>query len=187
MSARKTEWECLDIIFGFREVRELREGVLDPDAEHVFTSGHCHSFAEALRGLTTAQLIFAFDFPAGRCEEGEVQGHVFVRIGGRDLDARGWVDERLEGPDPDRVFEAQWDRVREIGPEGWLANSRGWFEPRVADALPFAAVLLERLQIPIDARPGTVWGGDQVCRVDHRPVHPTQGGPIERDRNACGA
>ncbi|MBS1861891.1 MAG: hypothetical protein JSS68_09280 [Actinobacteria bacterium] len=147
-------WECFDIIFGFREVRKLRAGVLDSDAEHVFTSGHCHSFAEALRRLTPVRLIFAFDRRAEGCEEGEVQGHVFVRIAGRDLDARGWVDERLGGPDPERAFEARWDRVTEIGPEGWLANSRGWLEPRVADAVPFAAALLERLQIPGRRPPG---------------------------------
>lgn len=152
MSAPVSEWECFDIIFGYPEVRGLRAGVLDSDAEHVFTSGHCHSFAEALRRLTAVQLVFAFDGPDEGREEGGVQGHIFVRIAGRDLDARGWVDERLDGPEPDRVFEAQWDRVTEIDPEGWLANSRGWLAPRVDDALPFAAALLERLQIPIDAR-----------------------------------
>jgi hypothetical protein len=113
--------------------------------------------------LTGAQLIFAFDCPAEGCEEGKVQGHVFVRVAGRYLDACGWVDERLEGPDPDRAFAAQWDRIREIGPEGWLANSRGWLEPRVDDALPFATALLKRLQIPIDARLGSDRGGEEVC------------------------
>ncbi len=162
MSAPRSEWECCDIFFGFPETRELQAGVLDSDAEHVFTSGHCHSFAEALRRLTVAQLIFAFDLPAEGCED-KVQGHVFVRIDGRNLDACGWIDERLEGPDPDRAFAAQRDRVREIGPEGWLANSRGWLEPRVEDALPFAAALLERLQIPIDARPGSAGHGEEVC------------------------
>lgn len=163
MSAPTSEWECFDLIFGFLELRELRAGVLDSDAEHVFTSGHCHSFAEALRRLSTAvQLVFAFDGPEEGCEDGPVQGHIFVRIAGRDLDARGWVDERIGGPEANRAFEAQWDRIREIGPEGWLANSRGWLEARVEDALPFAAALLERLQIPIDARPGTAREGEEV-------------------------
>jgi hypothetical protein len=163
MSTPRSEWECFDIFFGFPEVRELRAGVLDSDAEHVFTSGHCHSFAEALRRLTAAQLIFAFDCPVEGCEEGEVQGHVFVRIAGRYLDARGWIDERLDGPDPDRAFAAQWDRIREIDSEGWLANSHGWLEPRVDDALPFAAALLKRLHIPIDARHGSAGSGEEVC------------------------
>jgi hypothetical protein len=162
VSAASAEWECFDIFFGFPEVRELRAGVLDSDAEHVFTSGHCHSFAEAILRLTAAQLIFAFDLPA-EGSEGEVQGHVFVRVDGRYLDACGWIDERLEGPDPDRAFAAQWDRIREIGPEGWLANSRGWLEPRVEDALPFATALLERLQIPIDSRPRSAGDGEEVC------------------------
>jgi len=136
--------------------------MLDNDAEHVFTSGHCHSFAEAIRRLTTAELVFAFDLSAEGCEEG-VQGHVLVRIARRYLDACGWVDERLEAEDPNRAFEAQWDQVLEIGPQGWLATSSGWLEPRVADALPFAAALLERLQIPIDARPGSAGCGEEVC------------------------
>src|SRR6185295_20208178 len=98
VSAASAEWECFDIFFGFPEARELRAGVLDSDAEHVFTSGHCHSFAEAILRLTAAQLIFAFDLPAEGSED-EVQGHVFVRVDGRYLDACGWIDERLEGPD----------------------------------------------------------------------------------------
>ena len=161
--AANSEWECFGILFGFPEVRELRTGVLDRDAEHVFTSGHCHSFAEAIRCLTTAELIFAFDLPTEGCEEREVQGHVLVRIAGRYLDARGWVDERLEAEDPNRAFEAQWDRVLEIGPQGWLATSSGWLEPRIADALPFAAALLRRLEIPIDSRSGAARGGEEVC------------------------
>lgn len=193
MSARASEWECLDIIFGFPEVRELRAGVLDSDAEHVFTSGHCHSFAEALRRLTACRLVFAFDGPDEGREEVGVQGHVFVRIAGRDLDARGWVDERLEGPEPDRLFEAQWDRVREIGPEGWLANSRGWLEPRVDDALPFAAALLQRLQVPIDAdahcdRPSSVAGIHQPARGASAPVRaPDKEVHLERDPNRSAA
>lgn len=163
MNPPRAEWECFDIFFGIPEVRELRAGVLNSDAEHVFTNGHCHSFAEALRQLTVAQLIFAFDCPAEGSEDDEVQGHVLVRIAGRYLDARGWVDERLKGPAPNRVFAAQWDLIREIGPEGWLANSRRWLEPRVTDALPFAAALLARLQIPIDTRPGGAGDGEEVC------------------------
>lgn len=162
MSATRSEWECFDIFFGLPEARELRVGVLDSDAEHVFTSGHCHSFAEAIRRLTGSEMFFAFDLPAEGCEE-EVQGHIFVRVNGRYLDARGWIDERLGGLDPDRAFAEQWDRIREIGPEGWLANSRGWLDPRIADALPFAAALLKRLQIPTDSRPGGVRDGEEVC------------------------
>jgi hypothetical protein len=151
MNSPASEWECFDIFFGFPEVRELRVGVFDDDAVHVFTSGHCHSFAEAIRRLTSAELIFAFNCPNKGCEGGGAQGHVLVRIGGRYLDACGWVDGRLEGPDPNRAFEAQWDRVKEVGPQGWLETSSGWLEPRVEDALPFAAELLRRLEIPIGA------------------------------------
>ncbi|MBS1895464.1 MAG: hypothetical protein JST59_29545 [Actinobacteria bacterium] len=116
MSAPVSEWDCFDILFGFPEVRELRYGVLDSDAEHVFTNGHCHSFAEALRRLTPVQLVFAFDRQTEGCEKDEVQGHVFVRTAGRFLDARCWLDERLEGADPDRALAAQWDCIRQIGP-----------------------------------------------------------------------
>ncbi|HEX7244100.1 MAG TPA: hypothetical protein VF245_00870 [Solirubrobacterales bacterium] len=161
--AESTEWECFDGIFGFTEVRELRSGVLDADAEHVFTSGHCHSFAEALRHLIGAELIYAFNLSAEGCEEPEAEGHVLVRVAGRYLDARGWVDEFLGAAEGSRAFESEWDRVTEIAPRGWLANSSGWLEPRVADALPFAAALLERLQIPIDARPEAARGGEEVC------------------------
>lgn len=162
MSEPKAEWECFDIFFGLPEARELRTGLLDSDAEHVFTSGHCHSFAEAIRRLATAEMFFAFDLPAEGCG-GEVQGHIFVRIDGRYLDACGWIDERLDGPHPDRAFAARWDRIREIGPEGWLAITRGWLEPRIADAMPFAAALLDRLEIPTDARSGTAGHEEEVC------------------------
>jgi hypothetical protein len=162
MSPPAAEWECFDILFGFPEVRELRAGVLDHDAEHVFTSGHCHSFAEAIRGLTSAaELVFAFDF-YGEGEEQEAQGHVLVRIAGRYLDASGWVDERLEAEDGNRAFEREWDRVRTIGPRGWLANSSGWLVPRVSDALPFAEALLVRLGIPIDSSPEVARGRQEV-------------------------
>jgi hypothetical protein len=143
------EWECFDIFFGFPEVRELRAGVLDHDAEHVFTSGHCHSFAEAIRRLASAaELVFAFDFHGE--DETEPQGHVLVRIGGRYLDASGWVDERLEAEDGNRAFEREWDRVLAIGPQGWLEHASGWLVPRFSDALPFAEALLVRLGVPLD-------------------------------------
>jgi hypothetical protein len=149
--APATEWECFDIFFGLPEVRELRPGVLDADAEHVFTSGHCHSFAEAIRRLSgAAELVFAFDLGGADREAGEAQGHVLVRIAGRYLDARGWVDELIEAEDANRAFEREWDRVVAIGPEGWLAMSNGWLEPRVGDAMPYAAALLGRLGGPID-------------------------------------
>lgn len=154
-----TEWECFDTL-GFLEARELGVGVLDRDAEHVFTNGHCHSFAEAIRRLTrAAELVFAFDFYG---EAGEVQGHVLVRIAGRYLDACGWVDERFEARDGNRAFEREWDRVLVIGSEGWLANSSGWLDPRVGDALPFAAALLGRLDIPIDRSPEVTRGPQEV-------------------------
>ena len=114
MSRSDTEWECFDIFFGLPEVRKLRAGLLDEDAAHVFTSGHCHSFVEALRRLTAAELIFAFDGPA----EGEqrVQGHVMARIAGRCLDARGWLQEPPE---------SQWERVIEIPRAGSIQAAAG--------------------------------------------------------------
>lgn len=149
--APSVDWECFDVVFGFSEVRELHPGVLDGDAEHVFTSGHCHSFAEAIRRLTAAaEMVFAFDFPGEVREEVDVQGHVLVRIAGRYLDARGWVDELTDAEDANRAFEREWDRVVAIGPQGWLAKSSGWLTPRVDDALPFAAALLERLGMPVE-------------------------------------
>jgi hypothetical protein len=162
MSPKVVEWECFDIFFGFTEVTELRVGVLDHDAEHVFSSGHCHSFAEAIRRLTSAaELVFAFDFH-GEDEEQEAQGHVLVRIAGRYLDACGWVDERLKVADPNRAFERKWDRVVPIGPQGWLEYAKnGWLVPRVSDARPFAEALMRRLGIPID-RPEVARGPQEV-------------------------
>ncbi len=161
LCAPSAEWECFDIFFGFPEVRELQAGVLDDDAEHVFTSGHCHSFAEAIRRLTcAAELVFAFDF-YGEDEEKEAQGHVLVRIDGRYFDASGWVDERLEAADPNRAFEREWDRVIAIGPQGWFEHASGWLVPRVSDALPFAEALMRRLGIPID-RPEVARGRQEV-------------------------
>lgn len=161
--APSEEWECFDGLFGFSEARELRAGVLDRDAEHVFTSGHCHSFAEAIRRLNaTAELAFAFNYLGEEGEEGAAQGHVLARIAGRYLDARGWVDERLASADANRAFEDEWDRVIEIGPQGWLANSSGWLAMRVSDALPFAAALLTRLRIPTNSCPDAGQGREEV-------------------------
>lgn len=155
-SAQTSEWDCHDCFFGFPEARELRAGVLDEDAEHVFTNGHCHSFAEAICRLTTAaELVFAYEHDGAG---GEVQGHVLVRITGRYLDARGWVDVRLRSEEPNRAFEGEWDQVLRIAPNGWLANSTGWRRPRVDDALPFAAALLRHLEVPIDRGPDALTG-----------------------------
>ena len=152
------EWECLELFFGLPEVRNLCPGVLDHDAEHVFTSGHCHSFAEAIRRLApTSELVFALDVHG----EGKVQGHVLVRFGGRYLDVRGWVDERLEAADANRAFEREWDQVIAIDRLGWLDYSSGWFVPRISDAVPFAEILLGRLQIPVSAAPACRGRGDQ--------------------------
>jgi hypothetical protein len=160
MSAGAGGWWCTDPFFGFREERELRAGVLDEDAEHVFTNGHCHSFAEAVARLVArTELLLALD----RDERGRAQGHVMARIDGRPLDACGWVAEGREGPEAERALEARWEEVVAIGPEGWLAVSGGWLEPRVADALPFAEALLGRLGIAIDARPGERRAGEEVC------------------------
>jgi superfamily II DNA or RNA helicase len=162
MSRSVTEWECLELFFGLPEVRNLRPGVLDHDAEHVFTSGHCHSFAEAIRRLApTAELVFAFDVHGEEDDEGEVQGHVLVRFGGRYLDVRGWVYGRLEASDANRAFEREWDQVIAIDRLGWLDYSSGWFVPRISEAAPFAETLLRRLQIPIRAAPACRGRGDQ--------------------------
>jgi hypothetical protein len=162
------EWECLDVFFGFSEVRELRPGVLDDDAEHVFTNGHCHSFAEAIRHLcSAAEMVFAFEHPGEDRGLRGAQGHVLVRIGGRYLDARGWVDELVDAEDANRAFEREWDGVVAIGPQGWLATSDGWLAPRVDGALPFAAALLERLGVPIDG----IAPGDGQMAQDHKEVH----------------
>jgi hypothetical protein len=159
MSAGAGSWGCTDPFFGFREERELRAGVLDEDAQHVFTNGHCHSFAEAVARLVgRTELLLALD----RDEMGRAQGHVMARIDGRPLDARGWVEEGCEGPEAERALEARWEEVTAIGPEGWLIVSGGWFEPRVADALPFAEALMARLGIAIDARPGERRTGKEV-------------------------
>jgi hypothetical protein len=139
-------WECQDPFFGFREHRDLVPGVLDDDAVYVFTCGHCHSFAEALWRLAgDVELVFAYDIDAG-----EVRGHVLVRLDGRYLDARGWIDgldEFLDEPDPNGSFERGWLRIEVIAPGGWLAISGDWLEPRVEDAVPFARTLLARLDV----------------------------------------
>jgi hypothetical protein len=106
-------------------------------------------------------LVFVFDFDGEGTDQDAAQGHVLVRVGGRYLDALGWVDERLESADANRAFEDEWDQVLEIGPEGWLANSSGWLALRVSDALPFAAALLGRLGIRIDSCPNGS-GGEEV-------------------------
>jgi hypothetical protein len=140
-------WECRDPFFGFREERNLEPGVLDDDAVDVFTCGHCHSFAEALRRLVArAELVFAH-----LLEDGEVRGHVLVRLDGRYLDVRGWIedlDEFVDDPEPDRSFERGWRRVEVIEPRDWMAISGDWLEPRVEDAMPFARTLLARLGVP---------------------------------------
>jgi len=162
-AAAREEWECFDI-FGFPECRKLRPGVLDEDAEWVFTHGHCHSFAEALHRLKrAAELVFAFDF-LGEGEESEgVQGHVLVRIDGRYLDARGWIDELEEGSQSKRAFECGWDRVLAIEPQGWRFDKADWLTLRVGDATPYAAALLQGLAVPIDSRPGNGRGGGEAC------------------------
>ena len=145
-------WPCFDFLLGFPERRGLRPGVLDKDAIYVFTNGHCHSFAEAIaRQCRTAELVFAFDLPDGE-DEGlrAAQGHVLVRISGRYLDARGWVDELIDAEDANRVFEERWDRVLAIEPEGWNAMSGGWLSLRVDAAMPFASVLLQQLRLPCE-------------------------------------
>lgn len=142
-------WECHDGIFGFPDERDLEPGVLDEDAVHVFMRGHCHSFAEAVRRLLpSAELVLAYDVndEAGGAEVGEA--HVLVRVGGRYLDARGWVDEVDERSQRD--VESCWDRVTSIEREGWLEGSDGWFDLRVDEALPFALALLDQVGLKID-------------------------------------
>lgn len=151
MSTGTEGWECLGF-FGFLEVRKLRPGVLDADATHVFTKGHCHSFAEAIRRLcSAADIVFAFDHPDEDDPLGGVQGHILAYLDGRYLDARGWLDELVDVEDAARAFEEAWDMVLAIKPEGWTSISERWLPLRVEEAMPFAAALLERLEVPTDA------------------------------------
>lgn len=163
------EWECLDGFLGLPEARHLRPGVLDGDAMHVFTSGHCHSFAEALHRLhPPAELVFAFDRPSGvKVGLRGAQGHVLVRVEGRYLDARGWIDEQIEVEDGNRRFEEVWDGVLAIEAEGWFASGGGWLPMRVDDALPFAAALIERLGLATSETPE---GAEKLIRDTRRPA-----------------
>jgi hypothetical protein len=96
-----------------------------------------------LRLVVGPDLVFAYEI-----EEGELRGHVLLRVESRYLDARGWIDELHDGPDPNRHFEREWARVEVIAPGGWLAISGDWLEPRVEEAVPFARTLLARLGVP---------------------------------------
>lgn len=143
-------WECHDGIFGLPDDRVLTPGVVDEDAVHVFTRGHCHSFAEAIvRLVPSAELIWAYDFSGGDQPEENVQGHVLVRIGGRYLDARGWIDEIAD--EAGRDLESHWSRVAVIGREGWLVNSDGWLDLRIDEAVPFAIAVLDRVGVEVSS------------------------------------
>jgi hypothetical protein len=142
-------WECHDGFFGFPDERELEPGRLDDDAVHVFMRGHCHSFAEAVcRLVPTAELVLAYE-PVQDGNETVGQSHVLVRLDGRFLDVRGWVDQVDD--ETMRDVEAFWGRVKPITREGWLAEGgSGWLDLRVDDALPFALALLSTVGVEVD-------------------------------------
>jgi hypothetical protein len=112
--------------FGLPEDRELQPGVLSEDAIHVFTRGHCHSFAEAVvRLVPSAELVFAYDYCEEDGPEEDVEGHVLVKIDRRYLDARGWLDEV--------------EREAECDVESFWSSGTGVSRRNQGDELPVAA------------------------------------------------
>lgn len=117
-------------LFGTRIVVDLPDdGDLTPEARWVFTNGHCHSFALALRKLTGWKLV-AQEGPRG------VVLHVLVARADRSplvvVDAAKSLVLPQRGPNI-LGFHCKF-------------RGRGWLKPEVEKLMPFALRRLEEIQ-----------------------------------------
>lgn len=133
--------------FGFfSEPVTLTSGVLDERAEEVFTHGHCHSLAIALREITGLPIVLAASADREVWHVGIKDRGDFVDIRGRrpctlasifDLD-----DEEVAGG-----TLAEHSDTRDLLKD--LHERYACFTVQVDDATPFAIALIDREQITL--------------------------------------
>lgn len=127
-------WDYNGYFGGNRTVR-LTAGLIDEDAEDVFTRGHCHSLALALcELLPDAALMGVWCY--GLLE------HVFVQVPDGMLDAKGLTDDESRiatvGLTEGEIDVLDYEELES------LEEMEAYRRSRVEDAMPFARTLIDR-------------------------------------------
>lgn len=129
------EWDY-NGYFGADRTVTLIPGEFNADATDVFTRGHCHSLALAIRELIPEAELF------GVYAEGELW-HVFAWIPGFGyLDGKGLAETEEEILAGYAVAEIHWVEDEELED---LEERQEYRRRRVDDAIPFARALIRQV------------------------------------------
>ena len=117
------------------------DGIVDHDADRLFTHGHCHSLAFALHKLTNWPIYgVVYDFADN------MPGHVLV------LSPEGWLDINglldISYFDDARRLNASHFKPWYLKP----GDEVGYFQPDIEMAMPYAKTLLKTYFGPESAK-----------------------------------